>query len=66
MGITTQRNTQNLMNGCVRDINMEEYLNTSEALEAKRQADNGEYEVIGDINDFDKYCKSVQFHNHKQ
>ena len=54
------------MNGCVRDINMEEYLNTSEALEAKRQADNGEYEVIGDINDFDKYCKSVQFHNHKQ
>lgn len=45
---------------------MEEYLNTPEALEAKQQADNGEYEVIGDISDFDKYCKSVQFHNHIQ
>lgn len=63
MDITTQRNTQNLMNGCVRDINMEEYLNTSEALEAKRQAENGEYEVIGSIDDFKEYCNSILAHN---
>ena len=31
----------------------------SESIEAKRQAENGEYEVIGDANDFDKYVKNV-------
>ena len=31
----------------------------SESIEAKRQAENGEYEVIGDANDVDKYDKNV-------
>ena len=31
----------------------------SESIEAKRQAKNGKYEVIGDANDFDKYVKNV-------
>lgn len=35
------------------------FLNTPEALEAKRQADNGEYEVIGDIGDFKEYVRNV-------
>lgn len=35
------------------------FLNTPEALEAKRQADNGEYEVIGDIGDLKEYVRNV-------
>lgn len=38
-------------------------LNSPEAIEAKRQAENGEYEVIGSIDDFKEYCNSILAHN---
>ncbi|MSE09667.1 RelB, partial [Lactobacillus salivarius] len=35
------------------------FLDIPEAMEAKRQAENDEYEIIGDINDFDEYVRNV-------
>lgn len=36
------------------------FLNRPEATEAKRQAENGEYEVIGGIDDFKEYVRNVK------
>ncbi|MFD3388889.1 type II toxin-antitoxin system RelB/DinJ family antitoxin [Ligilactobacillus salivarius] len=35
------------------------FLDTPEALEAKRQAENGEYEIIGDADDFNEYVRDI-------